>query len=281
MRIPLLAIEQTYTLAAQAIANADTLLITAGAGLGVDSGLPDFRGNDGFWCLHPLYAQQGLTFADLANPYWFSHHPEWAWGFYGHRYHLYQNTMPHAGFAVLKKWLDNARCGGFVYTSNVDGQFQKAGFDDEIIYECHGSIHHLQCTCNCNNTIWSAEGLQVDVDDQFIAQGPLPLCPDCGRVARPNILMFNDDQWLEDRSAIQWLAFDNWQLEVAEQHLNLVVIEIGAGFTIGRVRYTSESMDGKLIRINPQHPQGPKGTLSIALPALEALQGIDAALEWL
>ena len=40
-------------LAAEAIAEAETILITAGAGMGVDSGLPDFRGNQGFWNLHP------------------------------------------------------------------------------------------------------------------------------------------------------------------------------------------------------------------------------------
>ena len=34
----------------------------------------------------------------------------------------------------------------FVVTSNVDGHFQKAGFSDDQIYECHVSIHHLQCT---------------------------------------------------------------------------------------------------------------------------------------
>ena len=33
----------------------------------------------------------------------------------------------------------------FVFTSNVDGHFQKAGFDKEKVLECHGSINHYQC----------------------------------------------------------------------------------------------------------------------------------------
>ncbi|HVT79086.1 MAG TPA: NAD-dependent protein deacetylase, partial [Phycisphaerae bacterium] len=67
--------------AAHAIANAHALLITAGAGMGVDSGLPDFRGPEGFWKAYPAYRHLGLGFAQLANPRWFQDDPALAWGF--------------------------------------------------------------------------------------------------------------------------------------------------------------------------------------------------------
>ena len=54
--------------AAEAIARATALLITAGAGMGVDSGLPDFRGDEGFWKAYPPFREKGLRFVDLANP---------------------------------------------------------------------------------------------------------------------------------------------------------------------------------------------------------------------
>ena len=82
--------------AAQAVATADALLITAGAGMGVDSGLPDFRGDEGFWRAYPPFKRLGLSFVDLANPRWFEDDPELAWGFYGHRLNLYRATTPHA-----------------------------------------------------------------------------------------------------------------------------------------------------------------------------------------
>ena len=47
---------------------ADGLLITAGAGIGVDSGLPDFRGREGFWRAYPALRRQGLSFEEMANP---------------------------------------------------------------------------------------------------------------------------------------------------------------------------------------------------------------------
>src|SRR5262249_50285934 len=71
--------------AAREIASADALIIGAGAGMGVDSGLPDFRGDQGFWRAYPVYEKLGLSFSSMANPRWFRTDPEMAWGFYGHR----------------------------------------------------------------------------------------------------------------------------------------------------------------------------------------------------
>jgi len=72
--------------------------------MGVDSGLPDFRGDQGFWKAYPPYAKLGLSFVELANPRWFATDPELAWGFYGHRRGLYRRTVPHEGFARLLRW---------------------------------------------------------------------------------------------------------------------------------------------------------------------------------
>src|SRR5689334_25005330 len=89
---------------AEWFSEADGLLITAGAGMGVDSGLPDFRGREGFWRAYPPFAELGLDFRSLANPRWFRDDPALAWGFYGHRRNLYRETEPHEGFAILRRW---------------------------------------------------------------------------------------------------------------------------------------------------------------------------------
>lgn len=60
--------ELPWQKAAQAIEGADALLFTAGAGMGVDSGLPDFRGDTGFWRAYPPFQQRGLSFTDVAQP---------------------------------------------------------------------------------------------------------------------------------------------------------------------------------------------------------------------
>jgi NAD-dependent SIR2 family protein deacetylase len=153
-------IREAVTRAAQTIAQADALLITAGAGMGVDSGLPDFRGNEGFWKAYPPLQELGISFAEMANPRWFKDDPHLAWGFYGHRLHLYRDTVPHQGFNILLEWGRQALRGCRVLTSNVDGQFQQAQFDAAHVLEVHGSF----TTCNVAVRVpgnLGAEGIEV------------------------------------------------------------------------------------------------------------------------
>jgi NAD-dependent SIR2 family protein deacetylase len=267
--------------AAAAIREAEALLIGAGAGMGVDSGLPDFRGNEGFWKAYPPFAERGLSFVDLASPEWFEADPPLAWGFYGHRLGLYRSTEPHDGFELLARWSTRMAHGSFVFTSNVDGQFQRAGFPPDRVVECHGSIHHLQCSVPCSEAIWENDD-SVSVDERtFRADPPLPACPDCGGVARPNILMFGDGGWLPHRTHRQLRALESWLSPL--QGRRVAVVELGAGRSVPTVRFkcegTASLLDATLIRINPREPEGPAGTLSFAEGALAALRRLDDLLD--
>ena len=135
--------ESGFRAAAELIADADALIIAAGAGMGVDSGLPDFRGNKGFWSADPALAKANLNFAEFASFLTFEHDPSLAWSFYGHRLDLYCRTIPHVRFKLLRKWGESMLFGARVFTSNVDGQFKKAGFAEDQIHECHCSIHEV------------------------------------------------------------------------------------------------------------------------------------------
>jgi len=184
-------LESAVRTAAAAIAGARSLVITAGAGMGVDSGLPDFRGPQGFWKAYPPYKQLGIDFVGAANPAHFEQDPAFGWGFYGHRTNLYRETVPHAGFFILRELVARLSLSAFVVTSNVDGQFQKAGFDEAEILEVHGSIHHLQCSVPCSRSIWENRE-QIPVNTDTMRAERIPRCIRCGSVARPNILMFGD-----------------------------------------------------------------------------------------
>jgi NAD-dependent SIR2 family protein deacetylase len=81
----------------------------------------------------------------VADPRWFRDDPQLAWGFYGHRMNLYRATAPHVGFRILHSWSESKSSGAFVFTSNVDGHFQRAGFDEKRVWEVHGSILFGQC----------------------------------------------------------------------------------------------------------------------------------------
>lgn len=237
----------------QIINDAEAILITAGAGMGVDSGLPDFRGKDGFWKAYPMASKLNLSFEELANPKWFYTNPSMAWAFYGHRYELYKKTIPHDGFKMLLDLVKQKNDNYFVFTSNVDGQFQKAGFDEDKIIECHGSIFHFQCSEDCKKEIWEAnEEFEIDMDK--FESITIPLCPKCGDIARPNILMFGDWKWNPKRTLNQETRYNKWKKQ--NKGKKLLVIELGAGTAIPTVRRESENIakyyHGKLIRINPR-----------------------------
>ena len=266
---------------ARTVVEAEALLITAGAGMGVDSGLPDFRGNKGFWNAYPPFERLGVSFVDMANPSWFIRDPELAWGFYGHRLQLYRETSPHRGFSILKSWAENLTHGCFVFTSNVDGHFQRAGIESERVIECHGSIAHLQCSKPCGTNIWRADDLELEVDmDSFRAVSEMPCCPDCGAIARPNVLMFGDWNWIPNRTASQEQRFSDWLAEAAGPQL--AIVELGAGSAVPTVRMTSEQLAARsgatLVRINPREPQVRHGHIGLAMDALEALEAIDERL---
>ena len=267
--------DDTFQQAADAIQSADALLIGAGAGMGVDSGLPDFRGPEGFWKAYPPF--RGQAFSAISTPHWFQTDPALAWGFFGHRLTLYRTANPHRGFEILRRWSERPRFGAFVFTTNVDGQFQKGGFPEDRLIEYHGSIHHLQCSQSCDSSVWSSEGVEITVNEETIrATSEFPRCPKCDAIARPNILMFDDWEFHQTRHKVQYAAYQNWLNQVKGSRI--VSIEMGAGLAIPTVRSECEKRGQILIRINPREAETPAHGISIPLGSLEALERIDARL---
>ena len=269
--------------AADLISQADGLVVAAGAGMGVDSGLPDFRGTQGFWTAYPALGREKIEFHRIANPQAFLDRPERAWGFYGHRLQLYRTTQPHAGFEILKRWGQAKPLGCRIFTSNVDGQFQMAGFDQSLIHECHGSIHHLQCLSECNSDIWSADDFAPDLDEEnCLLLNPPPSCPKCGGIARPNVMMFGDWGWAPQRTNAQSHRQEQWLQSITDNQ-RIVVVELGAGTAIPSVRHFSQRIiyeySGRLVRINPREFVVPTSAdVGLASGSMEALSAIDKML---
>jgi len=112
------------------------------------------------------------------------------------------------------------------------------------------------------------------VDIEALALSALPRCPDCGHLARPNFLLFDDGQWVETRSSAQWERLRIWLRAVQRP----VVIELGAGTAVPSVRMFAESIRGPLIRINLDEAEVAGEGVGLRGTALELLSAIDAAL---
>lgn len=263
-------LERALDAAAGAVSRAEALLIGAGAGLGVDSGLPDYRGERGLW--RSRSPDAGMAYEDLANPKCLVDDPELAWGFYGQRLQAYREAEPHAGFSILRSWAEER--DSFVFTSNIDDHFARSGFDGDRIVECHGCLEFFQCAERCTIDIWRAGDLELEIGEDGRARRPLPSCPRCGGLARPNVLMFDDGEWNWERTRRQELRYHSWLDSLGDR--SLLVIELGAGTGVPAVREVCEGIGDQLIRINTREPEAPPGSIVIRFGALAALREIAA-----
>lgn len=276
--------EEKLRQAAEWVRQADGLLLCAGAGMGVDSGLPDFRSKGGLWRTTLPFLGGGMNaFFRKSNPSWFKDKPAEAWEFYGGRLQAYRHVQPHEGFNILRKWSQRCPMGSFIYTSNVDEHFQKAGFSPSRIVECHGALMDLQCTYNCHTGIWRWDGVIPErvgrrwFQSTTQREAGWPRCPRCKQIARPNVLLFGDFDWIDHKAKEQHRRFAQWLSSM--QGKRLVIIESGAGTAIPTVRMKSEQyytpQQPNLIRINPTESMGPFGTLSLHQGALSTIKHID------
>ena len=241
----------SFFVASQLINDADVIVIFAGAGMGVDSGLEQYRGTNGLWTKSILINNKEIPYQDLLCHESFDNFPEESWAFIAYLIDKYKNTNPHKGFEILLDLVKEKEY--FIVTSNCDGQFQKAGFDLEKIWECHGSIFNMQCMDILERNVYQTPKLIVD-KERMVLMSDLPKCPKCGLNCRPNMYLFYDWFWVSDNSIKQQIRFNTWGKIIKEKSNKIVALEIGAGKTIDTLRknartFTSDKIP--LIRINP------------------------------
>lgn len=272
--------------------------------MGVGSGLGTFRGQAaGVW---PPLEKLNLDFSDMSCPDRFLEDddvggPTMAWSFWKWRHDAYTGNEPHAGYRLLRKWADSKGDGrAFVFTSNIDGHFERAGFENQVI-ECHGTLRFLQCqglnkACPQYDKYWETDHeciakLTVDPDTNKVV-GELPKCPGCGGVARPTVLMFGDWYVVYNRIKDQRNQYKKWlnkqrehtdeNSQATREFPSAVVIEIGAGVAIPTVREECEEAAMKLrcplIRINPEKPNTPSLSGAQRFPHVSIAESGEAAL---
>jgi NAD-dependent SIR2 family protein deacetylase len=260
--------------ATRLIKNADAIAIFAGAGMGVDSGLEQYRSAGGLWTKSIIINNKEINYYDLMKPVAFREEPELAWGLIGNRIEKYNNTQPHIGFSILKEWILQKEY--FIVTSNIDEHFQKAGFHKKRIFEYHGSIYNTQCMYNIECGVWDTPRIKIESED--IIASNIPMCPECNSYCRPNIYLFDDDFFVPTISGDQQFRYMEWEEKVKKNCRNIVDIEIGAGKTISTIRRTAEDFAGDdlpLIRINPNDFETSKRNhISIPMGAKESLMQI-------
>jgi NAD-dependent SIR2 family protein deacetylase len=268
--------------AAEVIQAAEGLVLMAGAGMGAEAGRAELQSDEDLWRAYPPLGKLGLSLAELVTPQWFEGNPALAWGVYGWRLEQCRRTSPHAGFAILRRWMAEKPQGGFVFTSCVDGCFQRGGLAEERIVECHGSLEHLQCVKPCCAATWPVPAeLPLAIDPETLrASGDLPRCVRCGGLARPNVLMTGDGAWSSGRTLAQQVRFRAWLGSLARGKFS--VIEVGAKLGGETVREAAEQLAGAgrvpLVRIGPDGTADSPNAISLAGEAPAVLEALAAAM---
>ncbi|TRY81139.1 hypothetical protein TCAL_15426 [Tigriopus californicus] len=296
------SINEAIQKAAQKIVEAKAIVITAGAGMGVDSGLHIYRTQNDFLDSHPVARELNLSLPDLSNVNLFQTNPHLAWGFYGQRWQMYRKALPHAGYQIaLEFCISKRKRKGkgdqyFVFTSNVDGHFLSAGFNPSRVVEAHGTIACMQCLdISKSKEVWAVPSkTKIKVNKQtMLAQDPLPMGPPGSEhptLARPALRFYNDKDWIDDPFKKKEEEMEAFVSKIKSKMQPFVVLEIGAGDRDPRIRVRSlgESLAKEndlctLIRINTNSEDvavpNPEKNIAIQLPALLALVRLEAKLK--
>jgi NAD-dependent deacetylase len=148
------------------------VFVITGAGVSAESGIPTFRGKDGYW--------RNLDPTKLATPEAFVHDPNLVWDWYRERRQRIRKAQPNLAHQAIAKLAMQA--GEFLLvTQNVDDLHRRAGLTAEKMVQIHGDIFMTRCSrCDFKRH-------EHEHDD-----GNLPKCPECGALMRPGVVWFGE-----------------------------------------------------------------------------------------
>jgi len=153
------------------LANAQKVFVLTGAGISAESGIPTFRGPEGYWKKHPP--------EQLASPEGFAADPRLVWEWYNYRRRLIAACRPnaaHQGVAELERRAEKF----LLCTQNVDGLHQRAG--SRNIVEIHGSIWRTR----------RVDGGPAVENRALFEESQLPLRAPDGTLLRPDVVWFGE-----------------------------------------------------------------------------------------
>lgn len=156
----------------QWIEESSNIVFFGGAGVSTESGIPDFRSQDG------LYSQQyAYPPEEIISHTFYEHNPEEFYRFYKNKM-IFPDARPNAAHLALAKLERQGKLKAVV-TQNIDGLHQMAGSKE--VLELHGSIHRNHCT-RCHRSY----GLEKIIDSPGV-----PKCV-CGGTIKPDVVLYEE-----------------------------------------------------------------------------------------
>ena len=179
-----------------------SVLFLTGGRISAESGIPTFRGAEGYWIEGSRHYQP----MELATHEAFEREPDTVWAWYLHRRSVCRAAEPNAAHRALAE-LERAIGDRFLLvTQNVDGLHLRAGSSLARTYQIHGNIDFMRCSEECGDALFEVPGT-IDLDwprgrPLADAERKLLVCPRCGARSRPHVLWF-DESYDEARFRFQ------------------------------------------------------------------------------
>jgi NAD-dependent deacetylase len=160
-----------------------------GAGVSAESGIPTFRGKDGFWTI----GSRNYTPMQMATRRMFEDQPEEVWAWYLARFAACSAAQPNAAHLAIARL--EAALGDrlALVTQNIDGLHQRAGSTEARTFAIHGDARQVRCAAECDGLVHPFPALAMAG-----IRAPLPpevralTCGACGGWLRPHVLWFDE-----------------------------------------------------------------------------------------
>jgi NAD-dependent SIR2 family protein deacetylase len=233
--------------AAGAIQNAEKLVIGAGAGLSAAAGI-EYNGKRFTDNFKPFMEKYGMKDLYTSSFYPFGTQEE-KWAYWAKHISLNLFETPVKQLYIELMELATSK-DYFVITTNVEGQFTKAGVEKSRFFEVQGNYGYLQCEKGCHDRLYYNEELVTqmisETCDCRIPTSLVPKCPVCGGNMDTNLR--KDNHFVQDNN---WYnSEDNYRKFISgTEGRSTVFLELGVGFnTPGIIRFPFEEM----VRNNPK-----------------------------
>jgi len=167
------------------------ITVLTGAGISAESGIPTFRGPEGYWTVGSREYQP----QEMATYRMFRQQPDEVWKWYLYRIGICQEANPNAGHLALVEMEKYFKERFTLITQNVDNLHIRAGSSLQHTFQIHGNIFFMRCGDECTNKIYPIpKGLsgKKKGEDLTEKERKLLVCPNCGKLARPHVLWFDE-----------------------------------------------------------------------------------------
>lgn len=258
--------------AAEVLHRARSVLISTGAGMSADSGVPTYRDEDGMWRDFTAFTSRGVSPGEVSHVDGYRRDPHQAWGFHEHIRRIMASATPHRGYEVVTRWLtERWPTSSFLLTSNVDGLHRRAGVEEHRMWERYGNIWELMCVDRCTEEWWPEPRAPLfDIDPETMKAVDIPRCHHCGGAARPRTHLAHGEFLPKRWAARQYERFIDGPVDV------YVVV----GTTLWFSWPDEVAERPTIVHINPsaQTHANYDDPLAITMGAEDALTGLDFAL---